>query len=652
MVSKNRVIRNESPMWFNTGMHIVRVIPLVTLPANAPAVLDYFWTTPLPQGSCVRVTMGHRLILALVVQSLDVRSAKLALKKSAFALKKIDSVVTESPQMSAVQFSLARWMAAHYGASLATCMKTVAPPFLGKRGKLLTLPPSGDVLKKIEPPAGRLVLTQPDTALAEIKRIASKTDGQLLILVPEISLALEFGNLLHALKPQVMHSGISARDYETAYRGVADGSARVIIGTRLALFAPWSDLGHIVVEDPLHEAYKSDMTPRYNGPDAARQLAALTGASLTWLTPAISTVHHHLISTGTLTLEDKKPYWPRVTQVSMEQEQLDGSRSLFSRHATDALLDCHESGKPLLILSARRGYATTARCGFCKKTLPCATCDVPMRWHRTTEEMLVCYHCGAFTGVPKQCPSCHGGALRPRGLAGSQKLAEAVNTVLDRYGHRKLKIPILDSDLVRNESDEQGILATLDSMEHPILVASQMIFSHRYDRTFDTVIVPQLDALAYNPDYRTQERLIVQLEKIADLHPRHVVVQSWQDADALGDVPSRQWGAYYRSELTQRKALVWPPFARIVKLSFRHRDRATASRQAAVAVDRMRRAIEHLGAHGTRLLGPGPALIERGGGQWTQHIIIKNTLSGSKLSELLSYVPDRWAIDVDPRSIT
>lgn len=651
MVSEIQVIRNESPMWFNTDMHIVRVIPLATMPANAPAVLDYFWPSPLPQGCIVRITMGHRLLVALVVESLDMRTAKLALKKSAFALKKLNSVVTETPQISGTQLSLARWMSAYYGASLATCMKTVAPSFLGKRGKLIELPIS-DASQKSATPAGRLVLSQPDTAIAEIRRIASETDGQLLIIVPEVSLALDLCERLSALKPQAVHSGLTARQYETIYRAVTDGSARVIIGTRLALFLPWSDLSHIIVEDPLNEAYKSDMTPRYNAPDAARQLAGLIGASLTWLTPAISTVHHHLISTGTLALEDKKPYWPRVTQVSMEQEQLDGSRSLFSHHATEAILDCYESGKPLLILATRKGYATVARCGFCKKTIPCATCAVPMRWHRTTEEMLVCYHCAAFTQVPKQCPSCHGGGLRPAGLPGSQKLAEAINVVLDRYGHHKLNIPILDSDLVRSAADEHEILEKLDNMEHQVLVASQMIFSHRYGRTFDTVIVPQLDALAYNPDYRTQERLIMQLEKIADMHPRRVVVQSWQDADALGGVVSRQWDTFYRSELAQRKALVWPPFARIVKLSFRHRDRATASRQAAIAVDRMRRAVEHLGARGTRLLGPGPALVERAGGQWTQHIIIKSTLSGPKLSELLSYVPDHWTVDVDPRSIT
>lgn len=639
-------------MCFNTGMHIVRVIPLAKMPANAPAVLDYFWTDSLTQGCLVRIKMGKRALSALVVESLDVRTAKLALKKSAFALKKIDSVITEQPQVTATQLALARWMATYYATSLATCLSTVTPPFLGKRGKLITTAEHIEPSPTSASPVGRLLLTQPDTARAEIRRIATQSSAVVLVIVPEVSLANELCSQLAALSPVAVHSELSARDYEAIYRSVIDGSAHFIIGTRRALFLPWTRLTDIIVEDPLHEAYKSDMAPRYNAPDAARTLAGCTGATLTWLTPAISTVHHHLQTIGTLTCEDRKPYWPSVTHVSMEQEKLDGGNSLFSRRATDALLDAYESKSPLLILSSRRGYATVARCVACAKIIPCASCSVPMRWHRTSENMLVCYHCAAFVSVPPQCPSCHAGALRASGLPGSQKLAEAANAIFDRHGLRKISLPILDSDLVRSADDEATIFKQYDALERPMLVATQMVFSHRYNRSFETVIVPQLDALAYNPDYRTQERLIAHIEKIADFRPQRLIVQSWQDEDALGDIAARGWSAFYEEELAQRKKLVWPPFARIVKLSYRHRDRATTTRQAAIAADRMRRAIAHVGARGTRLLGPGPALVERAGGQWTQHIVLKSTLSGARLSELLSYVPDRWTIDVDPRSIT
>lgn len=631
-------------------MDIVRVIPLIKMPATAPATLDYFWTTPLPQGSIARAPLGRRTIAVMVLESLDIRQAKLSLKKSAFTLKKLTSIITEVPQVTATQLALAQWMSVQYAASLATCLRTIAPPFLGKRGKLLTLPilESQEPLPK--PSVGRLLLTQPDTARKELERIIRTTDGQVLVVLPELSLANMFGTMLGA--SHVVHSGMTTRQFEAAYHSVLDGSARLVVGTRRALLLPWPKLRAIVVEDPLHDAYKNDMAPRFNTPDLARHLAALSDATITWLTPSISTVHHHLIATGTLTCDDRKPYWPHITFVPMEQENAQNGRTtLFSRHAQEALLDAYESRVPLLVLSARRGYTTIARCAACRASLPCPNCTVPMRWHRTSEDMLVCYHCTAYQQVPKQCSTCHAGALRPAGLAGSQKLAEAINVILDRFGHSKLAIPILDSDLVRTDADELDILAKFDAMEHPLLVASPMVFSHRYNRTFTTVIVPQLDAMAYNPDFRTQERLIAHLEKTADFHPRNLIVQSWQDHDTLGIV-NRQWDAFYRSELADRKALLWPPFTRIVRLSIRHRHPATAARMATIAADRLNRAIVHVGAKGTKLLGPNPALVERASGQWNYHLILKSTMTGPRLTELLGYVPAGWLVDVDPRSIT
>lgn len=242
--------------------------------------------------------------------------------------------------------------------------------------------------------------------------------------------------------------------------------------------------------------------------------------------------------------------------------------------------------------------------------------------------------------------------MRPAGLAGSQKIAEGINALLDRHGYRALDIPILDSDLVRTPAHEIAVLKKLDTMEHPVIVASQMIFSHRYSREFCTIIVPQLDALAYNPDYRTQERLILQLEKLADFRPRSLVVQSLDNTDILEAIAKRQWNTLYAAELAHRKALLWPPFVRVVKLSIRHRDKITAARLAAIAADRLKRAIAHLSARGTRIFGPNPALTERSNGIWTHNIILKSTLAGSRLSELLRYAPPDVIIDVDPRSIT
>ncbi len=631
-------------------MYTVRVIPLTRLPAHAPAVLDYFWSESLVRGSLVHAPIGKRTILAIVLDCQDIRSSKLSLKKSSFALKKLRDVVSEAPQLTAGQLELARWISTQYACSLATALNAVAPAFIGKRGSL-TDHSAAVALQRAAPLEGIMYVTQPETALAILRKLVSNANGQTLILVPDRLLA---ETLTRLIGPQAhcVHTGLKATEYRTLYRGVLSGTITTVVGTRSALFLPWTALTQVIVEDPLNEVYKSESAPRINASDVARQLATLHGARITWLTPAMSTVQYHFTQSATLAVHDEKPYWPAITLSTAESEQQAGQRTLFGRAAQDAILDAYEHKKSLLLFSARRGYATVARCSRCTTPIPCATCEIPLRWHRTSEDMLVCYHCGAFRTVPKQCPTCKAGALKPSGTPGSQKLVEAINTTLDRFGYPKLSIPILDSDLILTPEDAVRTVATFDAMEHPILVATSMINSYRYSRAFGTIIVPHLDMLATNPDYRTQERLLLQLEKLADFKPERMILQTYQDDGLAPYIVNRQWKEFYTLELAHRRSLRWPPYSRIIKISFTHRDKGAAARAAAIAADRITRAIAHLKAAGTRILGPAPTLTERTGGRWTQTIILKSTLPSSRLSELLQYVPEGWNIDVDPRTIS
>jgi primosomal protein N' (replication factor Y) len=158
--------------------------------------------------------------------------------------------------------------------------------------------------------------------------------------------------------------------------------------------------------------------------------------------------------------------------------------------------------------------------------------------------------------------------------------------------------------------------------------------------------------LALNPDYRTQDRLIMQLEKLADFKPERILLHTHSDDQFAALIPGRAWDTFFNAEIHHRKQLRWPPYARIVKLTFSHSDKTAAARAASVGADRLRRAMSHLRSPGTQILGPVPALIERAGTRWTHHLIIKSTLPSSRLSELLEYVPEGWAVDVDPRSIS
>ena len=632
-------------------MDIIRVAPLASLPNTVPQMLDYFWSSPLPQGSLVKVTIGRRSVSAVVLESLPLARAKLAIKHAEYGMKKLSSVITEHPQLTTQQFSLARWLSRQYYAPLGLCLKTIAPSWLGKRSHIMR-----DITERqVEHAAGlkaEVLLVRPTSAIDAMRERIASARGTVLILVPEVELARRIATTLASLSPVLVHGEMGIREHSAVYRSVLRTQPQCIIGTRIALNLPYTDLAHVIVEDPLNETYKSDMAPRYNAADAARQLAEIHGAKLTWLSPALSTVQYHLATSGSLTVEHRNETWPRVVIAQQQTEQEAGHRALFSRAAQDALLEAYERSAPILIYSSRRGYATVARCVRCRAHIPCATCTNPMRWHRTTEDMLVCYHCATCSTVPRQCPSCHAGTLAPSGIPGSQKLAESFSALLDRYGYPKMVVPVLDSDLVSSAEDTRRVMERLDAMEHPVLVATSMIFGHRYHRTFDTIVVPHLDMLASSPDFRAHDRLILQLEKLADFTPTLMVAQTVAD-DGLTDlIPHREWSRYFEDELRQRKALRWPPYSRIVKLSYAHRDRMNALRAAMTASDRILRVIAHLKAGNTHIIGPAPALIERTGGKWVQRILIKTALPAERLTELLHHIPEGWHIDIDPRSIT
>jgi primosomal protein N' (replication factor Y) (superfamily II helicase) len=632
-------------------MQVIRVIPLVALPPNVPQVLDYFWANPLRRGALVQMSLGKRKVQGIVIDSLDIARQKLAVKKAGFALRQLDAVLIEVPQATEDQIVLAKWLAEQYAAAPATALRTVLPPFLGKRGHRLEdsgRRSLGNVASGV-----RIVRTDPQSAKEEINKLFTKNQEQTLLIVPEASLTHVFQELLTEQQPTIFHSGLGVPAWSKIYRGVAQGTTRHIIGTRGALFLPWKNLSQIIVEDPQHEAYKSDMSPRYNAPDVARQLAAIHGAALTFLTPALSATHRYLIDRKALDFQDKKPYWPQIRITSIPQERGTGNFSLFTRETQEALWEAYEDRKPILLYSGRRAYTTTAACTRCHTPVACPVCDIPLRfWKKGNDEMLICYRCGTYQNIPPRCLACKKGIIRSSGLAGSQKIAEAFNTMLDRAGQSKIDIPILDSDLIRSAKDEERFLKQLREMKAPVAVATQMIFSHRHSLTFDTIVIPQADALISNPDFRTPERLVLQMEKLADFHPQAVHIQTQEDHALFRSIPERDWDSVFAEELKERKALKWPPYVRLVKFTYSHRDKVTASRQANIGADRLMRAAEHnKWSKAITLLGPNPALVEHERGKWIQHIIGKTTLNGIDIGRLASYLPAGWTVDVDPRSI-
>lgn len=634
----------NTEMCFNRGVYVIRVVPLASLPPNAPQSLDYFWPTPLLRGALVQAVLGRRTVIAVVFSCVDIRRSKLAVKRAGFQLKKLTGIVTNAPQFTDRQLAYAEWLAQQYATGLAISLRSITPGFVGKRRALLDLP-AGETGASTDHTA-QMVLVHPAGAFSEIRNIiASEHEGQILIIVPEIALASRFALEFAEYAPVVMHSAVKTVEALSAYRAVASGVARLIVGTRISLALPWKNLRHVIIEDPQHESYKSDRAPRVNVPDAARELARLHNARVTYLSPSPSVVQRYLADRSILDIRDSRDSGPAVSVVSIAEERTTGNRSIFSRAAQRALDRARDAREPVLVYSTRRAYSTAIRCDACEATVPCTTCGIPMRLHRTSEDMLICYHCSAYTQVPAVCPTCRGGKLRPAGLAGSQRIAETLSRAMD------CEIPILDSDLVSSDADARTIWKTFDAMTSPVLVATQMVFPYRYDRTFSLVVVPQADALGSDADFRASERALWHIEKLADFRPESIILQSWEPSLFAATADHTARDAWYANELADRRTLGWPPFTRLVRCTVSGRIRARASRDATVAAERLRQAVAHNHLSGTQVIGPVPSLIEHAGGLWSHHILVKTTLAGRALDRLLSYLPPQVTVDVDPRSI-
>jgi len=245
-------------------MFIIEVIPLATLPSQVPQLLSYFFNKPLNRGSVVEVLIGNRRVPAIVVSSSPLEIQKASLKKSGFQLKKISTVLNEIPQVSEARFKIALWLSKNYYAPLGLCLKTVLPSFFGKKN-YETPVENIDLVKPLQPVNVTIYLSPAkDTKTIfepEIKKVLAQKK-QILLILPEISLIDYFYNWLAGYyETAVINGKIPSKKLYQNWKNIASGKTEIIIGTRQAIFAPFKNLGLIIIEDPSgNSAIISDKT--------------------------------------------------------------------------------------------------------------------------------------------------------------------------------------------------------------------------------------------------------------------------------------------------------------------------------------------------------------------------------------------------------
>ncbi len=490
-----------------------------------------------------------------------------------------------------------------------------------------------------------------------------------IVLVPEIGLATQIvGRFTDRFPGQVavLHSALSDADRFAAWRGIEDGTYKVVVGPRSALFAPVRDLGLIVLDEEHESAYKQDSDPRYHARALATTMAAQHGAVLVLgsATPAVESAWHahngdyHRISlpsrvgpalaTGPSWSHRSDLELPSVTVVDMRQELQRGSTGLLSGPLQEMVSDVLRRRQQAILLLNRRGLATVVLCRACGHTLICPLCDIPLVYHEDRKR-LICHRCNFQAAAPPRCPEC-GGALNYFG-AGTQRVEQEVKRLFP-----DARVMRWDQDAVRQHRGYDAMLGQVERHEIDLVVGTQMV-AKGFDLPLVTAIgVIQADTMLHLPDFRSGERTFQLLTQVAGRAGRRapgstVIVQSFTPEHYAVQAASRHdYDGFYAEEIDFRRVHGFPPFTRLVRYLYRHQnEQACVAEAEKMAQALARHARSRAPGADIDLLGPTPAFASkvRGKHQW------QLVLRAVDLEPLLDDLPIRpgWSVDIDPQSM-
>lgn len=487
-----------------------------------------------------------------------------------------------------------------------------------------------------------------DVYLAAIASVLAD-GGRALVLVPEVSLVTQLADRVAALVGDdlaVLHSGLSAGERHDTWWRILQGGARVVLGTRMAGFAPISDLRLIVIDEAHDGGFKSDRTPRYDARWVARRRAALTGARLVLgtATPDVVTIARVRggMAERARLLERRVGQTPEVEVVDLRAELAEGNRSVFSRALASALANLRVGTEQAILLMNRRGAATFVLCRDCGESLRCPDCDLPFVFHLAGAQ-LRCHHCGRTARPPETCPNCRSSRIRYFG-AGTQRVETELRA---RFPH--LRVSRLDSDALAVRRGFESIYDDFRDGRVDVLVGTQLAAKGLDLPSVTLAAVIAADVTLNLPDYLAPERTFQLLAQVAGRAgrgpmPGRVLIQTYAaDHYAIRAAARLDVDGFADQELPRRRLLGYPPATVLARLLVADPDRARAEARG-------RQAADAVAMPGVEVHGPLPSYVPRRAGRWRFQVVLR-AADEVRRAAALELVPAGVAIDVDPESL-
>ena len=459
-----------------------------------------------------------------------------------------------------------------------------------------------------------------------------------ILLVPEIGLTPAVAADLHQIfgdEVAILHSALSDRERAEQWHRIKRGEARIVVGTRSAVFAPVADLALIIVDEEQDSSYKQEETPRYHARDVAVMRAKMSDAVVVLgsATPSLESYFNAKKNKYALIeLPDRveqRPL-PEVEIVDMRVEfQETGHEQVISRKLAAEIKERLDRKEQVMVLLNRRGYSPVVLCRTCGKKLECNNCAIALTHHKR-EHKMVCHYCGYTAPVPKACVHCSSEYVYFLGT-GSEKLEELLHGMFPQA-----RIARLDRDTVRGHEDFERTLAGLNEGELDILVGTQMIAKGHDIHGVTLVGVVGADSALGLPDFRAAERTFQLLTQVAGRagrgqSPGKVILQTYfQDHYAVQFAARHDFVGFYEKELQFRSWMHYPPYSALANVLVRSNNLDDALQWSG----KLGKWFDQTRHEGVRVLGPAAAPIMRLKRDYRYHFVLKSP-SREKLNTTL-----------------
>lgn len=491
----------------------------------------------------------------------------------------------------------------------------------------------------------------------EITKKVIKSGKQAIVLVPEIALTSQIVKRFKAEFDSdvvVIHSKLSISERNDVFTRIRTKDANIVIGARSAVFAPVVDLGIIIMDEEHDFSYKQEESPKYNTVNVAQQRLKLSNGLLLLgsATPALNTYFAALNKKITLLKLSQRidnSVLPAVNLVDMRDELKKGRRKIISHDLHKLISSTLAVNEQIILLLNRRGFSTFILCRECGYVMTCDSCAATLVYHNSGK--LQCHYCHKPKVIPDICPKCSSRYIKYFGT-GTQRLEEELQKEFPQA-----KIARMDYDTTKGKFSHDKIINDFKEKKFDILLGTQMVAKGHDIKNVTAVGIISADSALNIPDFRSAERTFALLTQAAGRAGRgeiegKVIIQTYNaNHYVLLASKTHDYEAFYQEEILYRKQLNYPPFTKLIKLTFYNQEKNIAQEQAQALINELR---SNINLEETDLLGPFTPPIEKINNLYRYNILIKaQSLDSVKKYLTAIDISSRAniSIDVDPMSI-